>query len=294
MPKWYICEIFAVSSQQKFPNFRKLYFGEEGSTSTEVLDLLTHARVVKWVIIGLDIGVVSIFRQDHTNIYIYLIEFRQNWDVFNQENYERMDHLPNCLQDVLEFTTFCSTWWRHQMETLSALLALCPVNSPFTDEFPTLRPVTQSIDAFFDLRLNEWLNKRSWGWWFEMPSCSLWRLLLLSRGLKFFSSLFASTIFVSSSFTHHFVSFQCSWPSPELFTTICPSKSLTWTGVYHNTLQSWRWWTSLVPPWALQSNVAGDSQGSNDISLLGSGYGPSHWEMALQCYVVSHWLIPYL
>ena len=29
-----------------------------------------------------------------------------------------------------------SSWWRHQMETFSALLAICAVNSPVTDEFP--------------------------------------------------------------------------------------------------------------------------------------------------------------
>ena len=28
---------------------------------------------------------------------------------------------------------------------------------------------------FFDLRLNKRLSKRSWGWWFEMLSCLLWR-----------------------------------------------------------------------------------------------------------------------
>ena len=39
------------------------------------------------------------------------------------------------------------------METFSALLALCAGNSPVTGEFPAQRPVTQSIDVFFDLRL---------------------------------------------------------------------------------------------------------------------------------------------
>ena len=42
--------------------------------------------------------------------------------------------------------------WRHQMETFSALLAFCLGNSP-------VKP----------------LSKQSWGWWFETPSCSLWR-----------------------------------------------------------------------------------------------------------------------
>ena len=64
---------------------------------------------------------------------------------------------------------------RLQMETLSALLALCSGNSPVLGEFPAQRPVTRSFDVFFDLRLNKWLSKQSWGWWFETLSCPLWR-----------------------------------------------------------------------------------------------------------------------
>ena len=63
------------------------------------------------------------------------------------------------------------SWWRHQMETFSALLAICAGNSPVTGEFPAQRPVTWSFDVFFDLRLNQRLSKQSWGWWFETPSC---------------------------------------------------------------------------------------------------------------------------
>ena len=66
------------------------------------------------------------------------------------------------------------TWWRHQMETFSALLAICAGNSPVTGEFPTQRPVTRTFDVFFDMRLNEPLSKQSWGWWFETRSFSLW------------------------------------------------------------------------------------------------------------------------
>ena len=65
--------------------------------------------------------------------------------------------------------------WRHQMETLSALLAPCAGNSPVTGEFPSQRPVTRSFYDFFDLCLNKWLSKQSWGVWFEMLSCALWR-----------------------------------------------------------------------------------------------------------------------
>ena len=81
------------------------------------------------------------------------------------------------------------SWWRHQMETFSALLALCAVNSPVTGEFPPQRPVTQAFDVFFDLRPNKRLNKQSWCWWFETPSCSLWRHcnVKTSRAVVFFT-----------------------------------------------------------------------------------------------------------
>ena len=57
----------------------------------------------------------------------------------------------------------------------SGLLALCEGNSPVTGEFLLQRPVTRSFDVFFDLRLNKRLSKKSWGWWFETPSRSIWR-----------------------------------------------------------------------------------------------------------------------
>ena len=54
-------------------------------------------------------------------------------------------------------TNLFLSWWRHQMETFSALLALCegklPVDSP------------QRL-------CKQW---RRWRWWLETLSCSLWR-----------------------------------------------------------------------------------------------------------------------
>ena len=67
------------------------------------------------------------------------------------------------------------SWSRHQMETFSALLAICAGNSPVPVEFPAQRPVTRSFYVFFDLSLNKRLSKRSWGWWFETPTGPLWR-----------------------------------------------------------------------------------------------------------------------
>ena len=68
-----------------------------------------------------------------------------------------------------------SPWWRHEMETFSALLSICAGNSPVPGEFPTQRRVTRSFDVYFDLRQNKRLSKQSWGWWFETLSWSLWR-----------------------------------------------------------------------------------------------------------------------
>ena len=67
------------------------------------------------------------------------------------------------------------TWWRHQMETFSVLLAFCAGNSEVTGEFPSQRLVTRSLDVFFDLRLCKRLSRQSWGRWFETSSCSLLR-----------------------------------------------------------------------------------------------------------------------
>ena len=56
---------------------------------------------------------------------------------------------------------------------------MCAGKSPVPGELPAQRPVTQSFDVFFDLRLNKRLVKQSWGWWFETLSHPLWRLCIL-------------------------------------------------------------------------------------------------------------------
>ena len=65
-----------------------------------------------------------------------------------------------------------TTWWRHEMETFFALLALCEGNPPVTGGFPSQRPVTRSFDVVFDVRLDKRLNKQWKCWWFETPWCS--------------------------------------------------------------------------------------------------------------------------
>ena len=66
-------------------------------------------------------------------------------------------------------------WWRHQMETISALLALCAGNSPVTDELLSQRPVTRSFDVSFYMRLNKRLSKYSRCRWCVTPLRPFWR-----------------------------------------------------------------------------------------------------------------------
>ena len=80
-----------------------------------------------------------------------------------------------CHKSTASYDIGYLTWWRHQMETFSTLLAICAENSPVPGEFPAQRPVTRSFDVFFDLRPNKRLGKQSWSWWFETLSPSLWR-----------------------------------------------------------------------------------------------------------------------
>ena len=66
-------------------------------------------------------------------------------------------------------------WWRHQMETFSALLALCA-----GIHRSRWIPRTKASDAelwffFFDLHVNKWFSKQWWSWWFETASRPLLR-----------------------------------------------------------------------------------------------------------------------
>ena len=86
-----------------------------------------------------------------------------------------------------------TSWWRHQMETFSTLLALCAGKLPVTGEFPSQRTVTRSFDVFFDLRLNKRLSKQWWGWWIETPLRPSWRhcndILIPSKTKKLILSI---------------------------------------------------------------------------------------------------------
>ena len=107
-------------------------------------------------------------RKDFNNLYRLNVE---SWNI----TFIFCDMMTSSNGNIFHVTSCFVTWWRHQMETFSELLAICAGNSPVPGEFPAQRPVTRSFGVFFDLRLNKWLRKQSWGLWFETLSRPLWR-----------------------------------------------------------------------------------------------------------------------
>ena len=73
-------------------------------------------------------------------------------------------HLPFIWYMSLNTRAWQNSWWRQQMETFFALLAICAGNLPVTGEFPAQTPVTRSFDVFFYLRVNKgWVKNREAG-----------------------------------------------------------------------------------------------------------------------------------
>ena len=99
-----------------------------------------------------------------------------NWQAIALINDGNISNTPLRYHSVSpHLPDFKRSWWRHQTETFSALLALCAGNSTVNGEFPSQDQwVTQSCGVFFYLRLNKRLNIQSWGWWFETPTRPLW------------------------------------------------------------------------------------------------------------------------
>ena len=98
---------------------------------------------------------------------------------------------------------FIVQWWRHQMETFSASMALCEGNSPFTGEFPSQRTVTRSFDVFFYPALNNQLSKQSTRRWSEAPSCPLWYIMTSLQWCRVDSFVNIKALLLSAAMWRH-------------------------------------------------------------------------------------------
>ena len=139
----------------------------------EMARMLYHRHVVdtsvaglSWSVRAVTIRIRRLGRNRRHGDIVYRYCIRRLLDLLKSRKRE---------MGVNNFLIRLNTWWHHQMETFSALLAICVGNSTVPGEFPTQRPVTRSFDVYFDLRPNKRLSKQLWGWWFETLSCPLWR-----------------------------------------------------------------------------------------------------------------------
>ena len=78
--------------------------------------------------------------------------------------YYKQTKPQNEIKDSATVTVGCKEWWRHQMETFSALLALCAGNSPVTGEFPHKGQWRGALMfSLFYAWLDGWVNNRDAG-----------------------------------------------------------------------------------------------------------------------------------
>ena len=120
----------------------------------------------------------GVIKWKHSPRYWPFVRGIHRWPVVSSHKGPVTQNNPHVVTSSCHLTKrrlMVRSWWRHQMERFSALLALCAGNSPVPGEFPSQKSVTRSFDVLFDLRLNKRLSKQSWDCWFETPSRSLWR-----------------------------------------------------------------------------------------------------------------------
>ena len=134
----------------------------------------------------------------HLSVRIYLhLRSNRTSKMFQSACYCCLCFGAYCYQAITSTpaSIFCScldnqiTWWRHQIETFSAVQALYEGYPPVTGGSPHKKTVMQIFDIFFDLRLNKRLKIQSIRWWFETPSCSLWRHCNIPSKIKSFYTL---------------------------------------------------------------------------------------------------------
>ena len=109
-------------------------------------------------------GQAKLYRIDVTLVWNPTLLYSQNYRLWDISTWSAAPEMSN-------------PWWHHQMETFSALLALCAVREI------NRSPVTQSFDIFLDRRLNKRLR-------YNRKACDLRRHLthydaIVMRGGEF-------------------------------------------------------------------------------------------------------------
>ena len=121
----------------------------------------TIAVIRNLVIISLTLNVITFSAQCHHSMQFRLIKPPN----LPGSHYVFLRHQrPQILSTWQLWNNFSYPWLRHQMETFSALLAICAGNSPVIGEFPAQRPVTRnSMFSLICTWINVWANNRNAG-----------------------------------------------------------------------------------------------------------------------------------
>ena len=132
-----------------------------------------------------------------------------------------------------------TTWWRHQMETFSALLAICAGNSPVPGEFPTQRPGMRSLMfSLICIWINGWVNNGEAGdlrrhrahcdvtvmTWFDVTMGAAWKMALAWSTIFAFNMLRSrqmATIF-QATFSNAFPWMKMYWFSIKISLKFVP------------------------------------------------------------------------
>ena len=149
----------------------------------------------------------------------------------------------HCMNSIVFWLSLYShklVWWRHQMETFSALLTLCLGNSLVT------KGQWRGLWFFFYLSLNKPLSKQLWGWWFEMPSRSLWRHCngVFHQNRPYLHVLVVST---GQPLIRSVILYSCNSNIQEkdiklymvMYSTICASHTINCISTLSMVLQMW-------------------------------------------------------
>ena len=126
-----------------------------------------------------------------------------------------------------------------------------------TGGFSSQRPVTQSFDVFFDVRLNNWLSKQSRCQWFKMPSGHHNVIVAYQCFQYWYDSHINSIVHKLNCYTRNFADYfkwpACYFPpnsfkitydhsgdeSPAAFSNLVATKGKT-------KLHLWHWWPTLL------------------------------------------------
>ena len=138
-----------VSSPHKWPVTRKMSPFDDGIMITTIRRLIKSSQLQLLFYIMIRIHyqhyIFFVGRIHHQSLVAssHKAPLMQDFDVFFIVN---LNKLLKKQSSYFRFGTLLS-WYRHQMETFSTLLALCERNPPVTGGFPSQWPVARTFDA---------------------------------------------------------------------------------------------------------------------------------------------------